>query len=567
MRATYSPEDNKIRIYPDAERLDAETYARVKAAGYIWAPKQKIFVAPMWTPSRADLAEELAGELGDEDTTLAERTEERAERFDEYGARRADEAHAAHEAVQGICDGIPLGQPILVGHHSERHARKQAERIQNGMRAAVKLWDTAEYWKRRAAGALRAAKYKELPAVRARRIKGLEADKRKQERTAAESAKFLELWNAPGLTWERARNIANYDHISRCYPLADYPRQPPASQYEGLMGLWSALDGIINAEQAAVIAIPAHERIIAHGARWIAHYNNRIAYEYAMLEEQGETALLAKPERAKLPPICNYQVPGGLDLPNQYRRGEMEHYAQRAMTQAEYAAIAADMKGTRLVGGSHRVRVALIRRPGEAYYAVDRVCVFLTDSKTHEPPAAVDPTPAPAPDPAAMAQRIEARNTERDAQTEAAAPFEALRQAAAAGVSVTVAPQLFPTPAPLAARMVELADIQRGHTVLEPSAGTGRLLQAVRNACPGAVTTAVEINYGLAHRLRLNWDDVRQADFMEWTGGAFDRIIMNPPFTMGADIKHIQRAACMLKPGSFAEAGTGVNVVLLTIEG
>ena len=30
--ATYSPEDNKLRLYPD-ERLDAETYARVKAAG------------------------------------------------------------------------------------------------------------------------------------------------------------------------------------------------------------------------------------------------------------------------------------------------------------------------------------------------------------------------------------------------------------------------------------------------------------------------------------------------------------------------------------------------------
>ena len=42
------------------------------------------------------------------------------------------------------------------------------------MRRAVQMWETSEYWKQRAAGALRHAKYKELPAVRHRRIKGLE---------------------------------------------------------------------------------------------------------------------------------------------------------------------------------------------------------------------------------------------------------------------------------------------------------------------------------------------------------------------------------------------------------
>ena len=35
--ATYSPEDNKLRLYP-ACRLDADEYAKVKAAGFIWAP-------------------------------------------------------------------------------------------------------------------------------------------------------------------------------------------------------------------------------------------------------------------------------------------------------------------------------------------------------------------------------------------------------------------------------------------------------------------------------------------------------------------------------------------------
>jgi hypothetical protein len=64
--ATYCAGDNKIRLYPSA-RLDAETYARVKAAGYCWASKQELFVAPRWTPVAEDIAIELAGDIDDED--------------------------------------------------------------------------------------------------------------------------------------------------------------------------------------------------------------------------------------------------------------------------------------------------------------------------------------------------------------------------------------------------------------------------------------------------------------------------------------------------------------------
>src|SRR5260370_41012884 len=192
MTATYSPEDNKLRLY-SLSKLPRELYERVKAAGFIWAPKQELFVAPAWTPAREDLLLELCGEIDDEDTSLVDRAEERAERFEGYSDQRAADAEGARAAVEQIADGIPMGQPILVGHHSERHARKDAERIENGMRKAVRMWETATYWTDRAAGAIRHAKYKELPAVRARRIKAIEADKRKQERTVAESERVLAL--------------------------------------------------------------------------------------------------------------------------------------------------------------------------------------------------------------------------------------------------------------------------------------------------------------------------------------------------------------------------------------
>lgn len=404
MKATYSPEDNRLRLYPSA-RLSPEEYARVKSAGFAWAPKQQIFVAPMWTPSRADLAVELCGEIGDEDKSLVDRAEERAERFGDYSDKRTDEAHRAHEHVKSIADNIPLGQPILVGHHSEKHARRDAEKIENGMRRAVQLWDTAKYWTQRAAGAVRAAKYKERPDVRARRIKGLEADKHRHERSRAEAQQHAAMWAkyADKLTLALAVLITGRTsfHFSMCLPLAQFPRTAPASQYEGMMSLYSALganDGaahaIITPEQARDFALAATARVIANADRWIAHITNRLAYETAMLAEQGGTELLAPKPRSAVAmlPLLNYRAPGGIVCPNRYHRNETIHYAQVQMTAAEYGAINKDYKGTSPCEKTHRVRTAMVN--GARYglgNGTTLVSVFLTDSKIHEKPAPIEP--------------------------------------------------------------------------------------------------------------------------------------------------------------------------------
>jgi hypothetical protein len=290
MTASYSPEDNKIRIYPTS-RLDPETYAKVKAAGFKWAPKQELFIAPMWTPEREDLAIELCGELGDEDTSLVERAEERAGRFDEYGHNRANDAQAAHAAVSAIADNIPLGQPIICNHHSEAHARRDAKKIENGMRKAVRMWEQSQYWKDRAAGALRAAKYKELPNVRARRIKGLEADKRKQEKHVKEYEKLLKFWSLEEITREQALKVSNYfDHLGT--------KLPDGTE---AWSLWGALDeNRITLEDARAQRLEGLPKLIAHHNRWLSHIENRLEYERAMMEESGGTASdRTKPEKGE----------------------------------------------------------------------------------------------------------------------------------------------------------------------------------------------------------------------------------------------------------------------------
>ena len=625
LTATYSPEDNKLRL-TSLYRLPKELYTRVRAAGFIWAPKQEIFVAPMWTPSREDLLIELCGEIGDEDTSLVDRAEQRAERFEDYSDKRKQDAVRAKAGVDRIADGIPFGQPILVGHHSERHARKDAEKIENGMRKAVKMWETSKYWQDRAAGALAHAKYKELPAVRARRIKGIEADKRREEKDKKQAEFCIKFWSGElktkagesfPITYESALWFCNvHDHISKKFSLVEFPRQKPASQYEDWMSLWSALGGsdgkdcaIITVDQAKEIALRVHARTVARCDRWIGHCDNRLTYEKAMLEEQGGSDLLKPKPRPKQLPLCNYRAPEGLQISRFDGGTKPAVYPQVEMTQAEYAKIWNDYKGTRVVGNSHRVRTAMVK--------YELVCVFLVDSKTHERPADIEKTAAPREMPAREPARfIESARVEPEPEAaEEAAEFDALKATLKAGVKVVSVPQLFPTPPELARRMAAEAGELAGLRVLEPSAGTGNIVRAIIDHATGADCvriTAVEINYNLVSLLEqqrnrtvyANGDnfEIRQADFLECNGdlGKFDRVIMNPPFERGSDIEHIKHAVKFLKPGgrivaicaggprqerelkplaedsggiweplepgTFKDSGTGVNTVLLTIE-
>jgi protein-L-isoaspartate O-methyltransferase len=581
--ATYSPEDNKLRLYPSS-RLEPETYARVKAAGFSWAPKQELFVAPAWSPSREDLCVELAGEIGDEDTSLVDRAEQRAERFEDYSEKRETEADRAKEAVSAIADNIPFGQPILVGHHSEKHARKDAEKIQNGMRKAVKLWELSRYWEQRAAGAVRAAKYKELPAVRARRIKGLEADLRKEEKTKKECEDNTRLWekvetfkrkHGTAITpFEMALIISDRCHVSRCFPVAEYPRvRPDGSTYEGAMSLWSALDGgVIGWEKAREIALASHARVIASCGRWIAHLSNRINYERAMLKASGGTAAdKTGPEKGGAC-RCWASPRGGWAIIQKVNKVSVTLLDNWGNGGKDFTRT---IPFDKLSAVMTKAQVDEARTAGRLVNETPRG-FGLVDTK---PPEVKPVSPTP----------------------EKPAWVDQVKDSLSAGVRVVVADNLFPTPPEIARKMVDLAGILPGHKVLEPSAGTGNLVSAILKKTPVQNITAVENAPALWDRLPSLFQGlvVRPGDFLEKVPaelGTFHRIIMNPPFDHGSDVKHIQHARTflgergrlvalcangpkqneVLRPlsshweelpaGSFAAQGTGVNVVLLVID-
>jgi predicted RNA methylase len=169
----------------------------------------------------------------------------------------------------------------------------------------------------------------------------------------------------------------------------------------------------------------------------------------------------------------------------------------------------------------------------------------------------------------------------------------------------------FETPMAVVDELIEYAQLWRiGEKlkILEPSAGLGRI--ALAAAAKGADVYAVEIDDDRAAALKKlsTLKSVERANFLDLRPdqlGLFDVVLMNPPFDEQRDIDHVlhawqfvrpggRLAAIMsasaefsnskraqrlhavvadakgqfhdLPPGSFAESGTNVNTVVLTLE-
>ncbi len=73
------------------------------------------------------------------------------ERYRELADRKRREAAATFDRARSMADAIPLGQPILVGHHSEQRDRNYRSRIQSTYSKGFELDKTAQYYEEKAA--------------------------------------------------------------------------------------------------------------------------------------------------------------------------------------------------------------------------------------------------------------------------------------------------------------------------------------------------------------------------------------------------------------------------------
>ncbi len=123
-----------------------------------------------------------------------ERYEERAEKADAEGERRVKAGSDAFYQMNG--------QPILVGHHSEKRHRAAIKRADNNIRKGIEAGEKARHYKSRAAGVGRAGISSDDPEALqqlAHKLEGLEAQRAAMTRINA--------------AWRKAKKPrANLDH-------------------------------------------------------------------------------------------------------------------------------------------------------------------------------------------------------------------------------------------------------------------------------------------------------------------------------------------------------------------
>lgn len=277
--ATYSAEDNTLRIYPETwQRLDDETYALFKDAGFRPAYKQECYFNKRWTPAREDFCLKMAGSIQPDEITMAERAEQRAARFDGYRLNRVRDANQYQRSAEHYSERFAGGQPILAGHHSQRSAEVAKRRMERAQDNALSQIDTANYWAWRAEGVEAHAEYKNNPRTRRNRIKTLLKELRDHQRYVNHSQHMLKLWQQFAQMDDAEAQARKVEYWSGGYSSTG------AVSYRGAYD-----DFKKGVEPKSIIekTVTMFDRILNgnHNRRWMNHILNRLGYETALLGE------------------------------------------------------------------------------------------------------------------------------------------------------------------------------------------------------------------------------------------------------------------------------------------
>src|SRR5438876_238808 len=80
-----------------------------------------------------------------------QKQQHRKERYKELADQAQQEADAAKQAADRMASVIPLGQPILVGHHSEGRHRRDLKRIRSKTEQALEAKEKSDHYTQKAA--------------------------------------------------------------------------------------------------------------------------------------------------------------------------------------------------------------------------------------------------------------------------------------------------------------------------------------------------------------------------------------------------------------------------------
>lgn len=243
--ATFNVVDGML-FFELSGRLDKSEYYEfrdeVKQYGFNWYRPDQGFRAK-WSPAAEDFILAHGADirfLEDEDDADSRHT-----RFLSYSTNAEARSDAAYKESNEM-GKVMQGEPIKVGHHSEKRHRRDVIRVNRLTRASVNERAKSEYWERRAAATVRRAKNRLKAPQITRRIDKLEAGQRKCVR----ESNFKRWWKQNG----------SY-HQSNL----EYEEAP--------------------LEERTVLAVSRKHfaKTRRHWNRWYAFYELRLEYERALL--------------------------------------------------------------------------------------------------------------------------------------------------------------------------------------------------------------------------------------------------------------------------------------------
>lgn len=167
-----------------------------------------------------------------------ERADDRAGRFEEYAENAAGRSQAAWERSHQIAGRFEGGQPILVGHHSERRARADQRRMHDAMSRSVAEDKKAGHWSDRAEAAGQYQERRESVPTTLRRIEKLEAEQRLIQRRLDGTDEFMN-YGKPASGDYRERLAVRMDEIGE--ELAYWREHVARREAEGVK-VWSRDD-------------------------------------------------------------------------------------------------------------------------------------------------------------------------------------------------------------------------------------------------------------------------------------------------------------------------------------
>ena len=176
--ASYNKATGWMRVVFD-EKPSREVLDGLKREGFRYKPRSRAWSAK-WTPERENHARKLVNDWQVVD--IKPNWQKKAEVAEAQALKHHKESDERYDQFRKELRTIPMGQPILVGHHSEKSHRAHLKRLDRQMKKSIeekeiakKYGERAKRYRRKAVG--------EPAGLIYRRIQKLEAEERGWQRS------------------------------------------------------------------------------------------------------------------------------------------------------------------------------------------------------------------------------------------------------------------------------------------------------------------------------------------------------------------------------------------------